>query len=299
MTDKPTFNTHFACLTALFVLGSGVITLPTKNADRYTLYALFISLLFSFGIFLVIFTLQKFFLAKSNRSTASKIFAVLIYISVAVYSLFNFAYTFKIFARFAADILLKDTSYLTAAILLGLVIWFFVSRKQEDVLKFCLVCLIAALPVILFFFLAAIGDFQIRNIFIYTFPDFKTLFKNLLPFLKEVSLPLIILLPFCTANRTRAKSSATGILTGYILLILCISSSLLLFGPLFAARIEYPYTAAVSTVSVGRLFTRMDYFSYFIYFTSSVIRITVCIHTVKECLKRIDGLCKPNSQEGQ
>ncbi len=295
MTDKPTFKTHFACLTALFVLGSGVITLPTKNADRYTLYALLISLFFSFGIFLVIFTLQKFFLEKSDSSNASKIFSVLVYISVAVYSLFNFAYTFKIFARFAADILLKDTSYLTAAILLGLVIWFFVSRKQEDVLKFSLVCLIAALPVILFFFLAAIGDFQIRNIFIYTFPDFKTLFKNLLPFLKEVSFPLIILLPFCTTNKTRAKSSATGILTGYILLILCISSSLLLFGPVFAARIEYPYTAAVSTVSVGRLFTRMDYFSYFIYFTSSVIRITVCIHTVKECLKKIDGLCKPNS----
>ena len=39
----------------------------------------------------------------------------------------------------------------------------------------------------------------------------------------------------------------------------------MLFGPTFAARIEYPYTAAVSTVSVGRLFTRMDYFSYFIY----------------------------------
>ena len=297
MTEKPQFKTHFACLAALFVLGSGVITLPTQNADRYTLYALLISVLFSFAIYYSFFALWKYCL-KNRQNTIIKVLLALVYLSVAIYSLFTFSHTFKIFARFAAHILLRDTSYLTSAILLGLVVWFFASRKQVDMLKFSLVSLVAALPVIIFFFLAAINDYKIENIFIFDFPEFKNLFKNLLPFLKEISFPLIILLPYCTAfNKNCIKSAAKGIGVGYFLSILCISSALMLFGPSFSARIEYPYTAAVSTVSVGRLFTRMDYFSYFIYFTSAIVKITVCIAAVRECLRQINRLCKPNASK--
>ena len=169
MNENATFKTHFACLSALFILGSGVITLPTKTADRYTLYALLISVLFSFAIYYGFSVLWKYFFESHCNTMIFKVLSALIYVGIAVYSLFCFSHTFKIFTRFAADILLKDTSYLTAAILLGLVVWFFASRKQIDILKFCLVCLIAALPVILFFFLASMGNFQLRNIFIFDF----------------------------------------------------------------------------------------------------------------------------------
>lgn len=297
MTEKPQFKTHFACLAALFVLGSGVITLPTQNADRYSLYALLISVLFSFAVFYGFFVLWNYCFKNNQNTIIFKVLSALVYLSVAVYSLFSFSHTFKLFTRFAAHILLRDTSYLTAAILLGLVVWFFASRKQEDILKFSLVSLFAALPVIIFFFLAATNDYKIENIFIFDFPEFKNLFKNLLPFLKEISFPLIILFPYCTAfNKNSTKSTAKGIAMGYLLLSLCISSAIMLFGPSFSARIEYPYTAAVSTVSVGRLFTRMDYFSYFIYFTSAIVKITVCIASVRECLRQIDRLCKPGQQ---
>lgn len=286
MTEKTNFKTHFACLSALFILGSGIITLPTKNADQYTLYALIISVLFTFLIYFVLSIIKKYFLEKTQNSKIFKIFSAIIYTAISVYALFTFAYTFKIFTRFAAHILLRDTSFLTAAILLGLVVWFFASRKQVDILKFSLICLIAALPVILFFFLGAMDDYKIDNIFIYHFPEFKNLLKNLYPFLKEISFPIIILFSFASSHKENTKSTITGIFIGYILLFLCISSAVMLFGSTFAARIEYPYTAAVSTVSVGRLFTRMDYFSYFIYFTSAIIKITVCIFTVKKCFKK-------------
>lgn len=287
MTEKTNFKSHFTCLSALFILGSGIITLPTKNADRYTLYTLIISVLFTFLIYFILSLIQKYFLEKTQNSKIFKIFSAIIYTAISVYALFTFAYTFKIFTRFAAHILLRDTSFLTAAILLGLVVWFFASRKQVDILKFSLICLVAALPVILFFFFGAMDDYKIDNIFIYNLPEFKNLLKNLYPFLKEISFPIIILFSFASSHKETTKSTISGIFIGYILLFLCISSAVMLFGSTFAARIEYPYTAAVSTVSVGRLFTRMDYFSYFIYFTSAIIKITVCLFTVKECLKKI------------
>ena len=290
MNEKTNFKTHFACLAALFVLGSGIITLPTKNADQFTLYALIISIIFTFLIYFIVSIIKKEFLEKHSKTKILKILAAVIYTAIAIYALFTFSYTFKIFTRFAAHILLRDTSYLTAAILLGLVVWFFASRSQVDILKFSLVCLIAALPVILFFFFAAMGDYKADNIFIFNFPEFQNLLKNLYPFLKEISFPVIILLSFTTQHKGTSKSTVTGIFIGYILLFLCLSSAIMLFGTTFAARIEYPYTAAVSTVSVGRLFTRMDYFSYFIYFTSAIIKSTVCIFTVKECLKNLNEI---------
>lgn len=297
MNKKTVFNTHSAAISALFILGSGVITLPTSGANEYTVTAYLLASALSFLIFFLLFPIaDKLFSDNETPKTSAsgKIFAAVIYVSAAIFSLFCFADAFKIFVRFAANLLLKNSATWIPVIIFGCLIFFFVSRRQEDILKFALLSFITALIVMIFFFFAAIDNFEPRNIFILSLPKMKNLWKNLKPYINEICLPLM-LLPVYHAlvfRKNRLGAVSAGIALGHLLLGLCISSAVLLFGSSFAGEIEYPYAAAVSTVNIGRLFTRMDYFSYFIYFVSAVIRITVCLFIVRECLKRLNGLCK-------
>ena len=51
-------------------------------------------------------------------------------------------------------------------------------------------------------------------------------------------------------------------------------------------------TSAVSTVSLGELFTRMDGLSYFVYFAAQTVQTAVCVSLIRELLSRI-GERKP------
>ena len=91
---------------------------------------------------------------------------------------------------------------------------------------------------------------------------------------------------------TRTKQGFSGVIIGACLLGMCILSPILLFGAQLSGQLDFPNSYAVSTVTVGRLFTRLDGFAYFVYFVSSVIKITVCISVVRESLKTIDKSLK-------
>ena len=297
MNKKSVFSPHILCISGLFVIGSAVITLPSKVADRYTLTAFLTTAIISVLIFLIVTPIANLFftdISSLKKSLPLSLGAIILYLSVAVFSLFCFADTFKTFVRFASDLMFKGGALPIAVMLFGGLILFFVSRRQEDILKFALLSFIGLLITVIFFFLASMGDFEPENILIFRLPSFTELWKNAKPYLKEISIP-IILLPIYRAmifDKERKTLSLMGVISGYILLGLCLSSAVMLFGSNFAGQIEYPYAAAVSTVSIGRLFTRMDYFSYFIYFVSAVARVNVCLFTVRESLKRISVLTK-------
>ena len=74
------------------------------------------------------------------------------------------------------------------------------------------------------------------------------------------------------------------------MLLLCIAGSILLFGPNLAGELDYAYSQYISTFTVGRLFTRLDFFAYFLFFITSISKIWVLGQTVKELLRLISGL---------
>ena len=294
MNNKSHFTTHTAAVTALYIFGNGVILFPFLSANKYTLLAYIFCSVLSFAIyFILLVPANKLFSTQQDsKSIISRIGMGIVYFSVAIFSLFVFARSFKIFIRFASDLLFKGELLWLAAVVFALVVLVFASHRQENILKFVLISFVCILPVVLFFFFASFENFEIENIVISRFPNFNELWINSKPYIKEICIPLIIL-PVYQAlvfHKNRVGATTAGLAIGTLFLGLCVASSLLLFGSTFALKIEYPYAAAVSTVSIGRLFTRMDYFSYFIYFATSVTRITVCIFTAKECLKRMAGL---------
>ena len=77
-----------------------------------------------------------------------------------------------------------------------------------------------------------------------------------------------------------------GVSGGCGLSALVLLNSVMLFGAELAGKFDYPYSAAISTISVGYLFSRMDGFSYFLGFACALVRIGVCITTVKSLFKK-------------
>ena len=60
----------------------------------------------------------------------------------------------------------------------------------------------------------------------------------------------------------------------------------MLFGAQMSGEFDYPYAMAISTVTFGNLFSRLDGFSYFIYFVTALIKITVCVDVIKQEMKK-------------
>ena len=286
--QKKIFGRAALCLSALFVLGDAVIILPLKDGAYYTLYTfLSASALGLILYFAVSFIYEKLILSQKNN-TFKKVIEKLILIAAAVFSLFTLADTFSVFTKFISDVILKNTPFDIINIVFLSVVLYFVFKRQECILKFSFVFFVLVLILIIFFFLASITDYTPQNLSLKTSINWDIFYKSAKSFIKTTVLsPIILPLYYRFALKEKHITAHLGVIIGYFLLGLAIISPLLLFGSELSAELSYPHFSAVSTITVGRLYTRLDGFLYLVYFITSIIKISVCSFVSYSCLKRI------------
>ena len=143
-----------------------------------------------------------------------------------------------------------------------------------------------------FFFIAISGNFDAEYIIYDRMPNADEALNATLPYLLKTAMPIVILpFYFRMVFEDNCKGACIGGITaGFVLFCICMLSSILLFSPALAGRLSYPYASAVSTVTVGKLFTRMDGFSYFVYFSAAVTKINVCLFVASDSLKRLNKI---------
>ncbi len=296
MSRKTVFFTHTSVAYALYILGNAVIIMPVKTANEYTFLGYLVAVALAFILlFALTPLLNKIFMADVNtRSSPKRILSALIYFITALFALWCAADTFQSFTNFAHKIMLPKAPVFFAITIFLLVVLYFAFHRQESVLKFCILAFWLVLVVVIFFFIACIARYNLRNIFVFKLPNIKELVQQTTPYIINPVIPAIIL-PVYNALVFKKASFApifTGLATGFSVLGLCTIGSVLLFGAEFAGLLEFPYASAVSTVTVGRLFTRLDEFSYFVYFVTSLIKITLCIFVFYTCLKKTNTAFK-------
>ena len=143
------------------------------------------------------------------------------------------------------------------------------------------VCLIALL------FILSINQFSLDNISLLSVPKFKDILSDSIIFIRRSILPTLILL-FWEENYDKKQNSViSGYILGLFLQLVAILNCLLIFGSGLSSKLDYPYSEAISTVTAGNIFTRMDGFSYFVFFISCLIKITVCIKISFCCYKKL------------
>ena len=271
MTAEPTYNKHLASLAAIYILGDAVIILPSSNSGDYPL--------FGFIVGAVAAVLLYFTSSAITNCLIGKPCGLILLILAAVYAFYNAGISFIRYTDFADKMLLPKTSefliaaaFVTAAVYLA-------ERRQEVILKLSLISAVIAVIAIFIFFLLSLKDFKVENIAVQGLPNFNGLIKSAKPYFLNIALPALLIPVYSRifAGEKRVCAPFAGLMAGLALEAVCLLESLLLFGNPLAERLDFPLAAAVSTVTVGQLFTRMDGIVYCLFFMLALIKTAVCM----------------------
>lgn len=268
---------HFSSLAALTVLGDAVLILPGKGSGKYLFLGAATAIVIAFLLYAAEVFLLDFLLKRKDRTYTKVMFAISSF-PIAAYAFYCGALCFRRFVTFASDILLPHTHPVWIFLIFAAVVILLALKPNEVMLKFSLPAFaVCGIVIALILFLSA-KDFKISNIAIYALPDAGTLTRETVPFLKSITAPALLIPVYGAVYESRIKPGACfrGLALGSLLLIASFAECLLLFGVALSARFDYPLYSAVSTVTVGPLFTRMDGVVYGLFFLTALVKTVLC-----------------------
>ena len=290
--NKITYFSHTVALSAIFIIGSAVINLPVRGSNEFSFLGFMITAVLLVGVY----WLFSAVLNKINVNEKSKVIAKVLYsvfiLSAGVFALFCLAETFLSITQFVSKIILLQTSKFFIVLIFAVVIVFFALKSKECILKFSLITFVLITAVIVFFFIAAMDKYELRNIYVFKLPRFNEILTQMKPYLinplsHSIILPIYLKLEW---GKTKGESGVLGAVIGCVLLGFCVLSPILLFGAGVSGELQFPFASAVSTVTVGRLFTRLDGVAYFVYFVTSLIKSSVLTKVAFKSLEKISRL---------
>lgn len=254
-------------LALLFVLGNACITAPVQNANEFNFLAFLVAGTVAVCTFFVVYYIPV------SKLTLIPVWAI------SFYCIADAAITFL---KFVSSDLLPFLPRLLIVLPFAAILVYTALQKVEVLFKFSLICGIFAVGVIILFFVSTLKDFNVKNIYMYELPSVSVFFEQIIPYIKSIVLPAVLLALFCKMQKVKRAIAITGAITGIICFGLCILNAVLLFGIRFSGVLNYPYSSAGSIVTFGYLFTRLDGFLYFLYLATSVVKCAVGIMVIKK-----------------
>lgn len=271
------FYSHIVSLSAFFIMGQFIISLPFIK-DFYSLFGFLISAVAGvLFCFLLIPLLEKAVNIK------------IILMAFAVLCAFILANTFKAFCDFASSVLYEN--YALTVCLFLLVCLYFGIKKAEDILKFSLLSFVYSLIVLIIFILLLLPNLKLQNLSLPINFEIEKLPKSSFETFISIFSGFFILgfFEFSILGETRKSAITSGVIIGSVVLLICALSAIFLFGSEFSAVVRFPFAQAISTATIGKLFSRLDAFIYFVFFFSCLLKISVCVFVIKFCLKKLSA----------
>lgn len=288
--QKDIFSPHKTAVFALFMLGQTGIVIPYKNGNENIFLAFLLASFLGFLMLLLsFFALNK--LRELKNYTVKKYTLKIIFILFAIYSICLAVDTFNAFLSFLSSYILPDFSPYFLGLTLTALIIFVSSVKIEVFYKFSLITAAFSAVLLLILFLLSVPQFSVDNISLLSLPNFYDVLYKSLIYLKDAFLPALILpiFEFLYAKTKNKNCAVKGYLIGDLMLMVCLLNSLLIFGNLLSSRLDFPYSEAISTVTAGNIFFRMDGFSYFVFFASCTVKICLLLKFFIVLIKDIIG----------
>ena len=291
MTNRADYSKHSACLAAIFIIGDAVITLPDLYYGGAVLPGFFIAAALAVAVYFLASGLCRFL---SKGGIFKKIILIFFLLSAAVYAFWNGARCILDFLSFADKILLPEGGRFAVAFIFLFTAAVLSVKNNDVILKLSLIIAPFFVLAVIIFFLLTAKDFELKNIMLRSMPTFKELKNGTAPFLFGTALPAALIPPYFTFASLKPRKGAGlwGLLAGLLITALILCDSILLFGVRMSARLPFPLAAAVSTVTVGPLFTRMDGIVYCLFFMSALIKTAFCAKLCYSALKIIRMRCK-------
>ena len=291
MTEKTTKYKHLICLLGLFILGESVIATPYSGADSLNVLALFCACaIAAVSVFLITPLLPPIFSDENEKKNPILRAAVTFCYCIAIIiSLFSAAKAFVSLNDFVCEVMLIKTPRFITAFILAILAVVATAGDRNNIFKFSLISTVVCALIIVALFVFSIPNFELGNIIPYTYLPSHNILGQIAEYSLKVFAPCAVAVVYICATHEAPRGTilCDGVLLGGIMLLLCVANSILIFGAPTAAKMQFPYSDAVSLVSIGELYTRMDGLSYLLIFISTATKITVCLKTARIFIKRL------------
>lgn len=292
---------HETCLVALFLVGNMLIGMPFLSAGGQSLSGFFAAAVLGFLSLLVLIPVCSRLRPGSFRAVTGILpktlyaFLLLLAISAAIPSGWCCLRDFSVFVSL---VMLPDASRPVVMLLFSALALLLAFSRKETLLKLSLLTFFGTVVCVLLLFLASAGQLRLKNLL----PDESLTLQNVtggaVPFLLKGFGQLFVVIAYLslTSPRFTKKAPVAGTALGSGILLLCLCNILLVFGEKFTSQLDFPYSYAISIITVGQLFSRMEGITYFIYFFCCLIKLAVCIAVVRLSVRRFLP-CRSQSTE--
>lgn len=281
---------HTVCLIAVFLIGNMIISFPKGEGQRASLWGFVFCLAFS--ILLVFF----YSYLQSNSAFSVTVFkngGVLGYLCFSAFSLlclFCYIVCCKEYIVLVDTIRLQNTSrFLIAPIFILLTVLLATSKtkifKSFSLVSFCVIFLCS-----IFMFSLSVGWAK-PHLFYSNLPfNLKqTAVQSLTYFIHSFGQIIVVLLFIGKKDRASSKRLLLlGISAGSAVFFICLLQVLLHLGPFVTQLLDFPYAAATGSVTAAKSYSRLDGFTYYIYFICSLIKASVILACILRSAKSIN-----------
>ncbi len=264
---KNSFLKHKIFLLSIFVLGNTVIVFPKGIGIETAIYSLLLSLIPTLII--------SYFFVKIGEKPLE--FHTAVYSLVALFCILVFLITAKDYIAFVDTVRLPKTPRFIISAVFVLLSFFLGIMKKKVLYLFSLFSFFITALIVVTVFIFSFNNLNFSALKLEEF-NLKTLIRQTLTFFIHSFGQLLIPVFFFREYNVRQdkKIYIWGLLLGFCLMLIYVLNIMLVLGSETASAVEYPYATLTSIVSFGRNFSRLDGFTYYVYFYSSLIKCAVC-----------------------
>lgn len=286
-----TDDRRFVCLASLILVGDLLLRLKFTENTTDDMLGTALAFLAATGVILLLKKGTEWWSRRQFRCKRG--ISVILMLAACLIMVVNSVYTVLGFSGYAAEIMLDmKGSILPFVTFLGLAAAFAFTEKNL-LYKAALILFPLILVFIVLIFGFSVQFMSVKYLIPYksvtstgTFESFLYMFIPLV----TGALPLLVI-----GNTHKKRSFAVACLLGFGLLALCTVNVVAVFGGELASTLSYPYSRAVSTASMGEVFSRMDGFLYTVCFFTCLIKAASGIFATVYLLKKL--VCKIFSQK--
>ena len=267
-----TFKIHSVCLIAIFILGNTLLTFPSGGDAFSGIYALGVAVLLSlpfFGIY------GKLMVGKSQEFLSGR-FGKALAIPLLTIAFFGTLTCSRDYALFIDTMRLPNTSlivitgvFVALSFLLGL-------GADKVMYLFSLVGLIVVAFVLAVIFMLSIPNIKWEYLGYALKPDFPAAFRQGVGIFIHSFGQSILLVFFLKGNKGAISHQFSGLCLGALLLGVTFLNVLGVVGRT-VAQITYPYITVGEMVKVGVGYSRMEGFTYLVYFLCALIKNSLLV----------------------
>ena len=229
---------------------------------------------------------------KEEKKGVSKIIFTLFSLLTAVAAIYVASLTVKDFSFFVGEVMLLKLPALAVGAVFIALCSYLATEGGRTIKKFSFLSILIVFVSATVLFALAFESFETDRILDIIRSARNIRAEGVISTFSTVFAPAVIAVIYISAEgrgEKRGLSAFLGAIMAILILAVCFLNVFLLLGGSLGSSEDYPYATAVSTVTAGKLFARMEGFSYMMYYSSGVARVSLCIALISLLSEKITG----------